>query len=74
VLHVDLMTLPAEERWASLNQFTEAIEHNREPETSGRDNLKSMAMVLGARLAAKRGDVVKISEVLGPDLPPEQRA
>ncbi len=73
VLHVDLMALPAEERWASLNEFTEAIDRDREPETSGRDNLKSMAMVLGARLAAKRGNVVNISEVLGPDLAPEKR-
>jgi predicted dehydrogenase len=70
VLHVDLMALPAEERWASLNEFTSAIQANRQPETSGRDNLKSMAMVLGARLAAQRRSVVEISEVLGFDLPP----
>jgi hypothetical protein len=65
-----LMALPAEERWASLNEFTTAIQANREPETSGRDNLKSMAMVLGARLAAQRRSAVKISEILGLDLPP----
>ncbi|WP_180954974.1 Gfo/Idh/MocA family protein [Bacillus sp. V3-13] len=63
-LLVDLVELPAEERWASLQEFAESILENREPETSGRDNLLSLAMVLGAVQSVKTGNKVLIEEIL----------
>ncbi|MEO2077400.1 MAG: Gfo/Idh/MocA family oxidoreductase [Bacillus sp. (in: firmicutes)] len=65
-LFVDLIDLEAEERWASLQEFAEAIHENREPETSGRDNLKSLAMVLGAVQSVKTGEKVFIDDLLSP--------
>lgn len=63
-LAVDLLQLPSEERWASLEEFANAIHQDREPETSGADNLKSLAMVLAANLSVKLGRPVAIEEVL----------
>jgi predicted dehydrogenase len=63
-LMVDLKELPEEERWASLAEFANAIRENREPETSGSDNLKSFAMVLGAIESAKTGKKVLMKDIL----------
>lgn len=63
-LHMDLLSLPAEERQASLLEFAQAIRENREPQTSGRDNLNSLAMVLGAIKSADLGRPVTMDEVL----------
>ncbi|WP_278089927.1 Gfo/Idh/MocA family protein [Peribacillus frigoritolerans] len=61
---VDLIQLPSEERLASLEEFALSIHQNREPETSGKDNLKSLAMVLGANLSVKMRRPVTIDEIL----------
>jgi predicted dehydrogenase len=63
-LLVDLVELEAEERWASLQEFAAAIHENRKPETSGEDNLKSLAMVLGAVESVKTGEKVYIKDLL----------
>ncbi len=47
-----------------IGEFLEAIGDGREPETSGRDNLKSLAMVFGAIESARTGQRVRI-EALG---------
>jgi len=43
-----------EERYLSLYEFYCALAENREPETSGRDNLHSLSMVFGAIESAKK--------------------
>lgn len=63
-LIVDLVDLEAEERWASLLEFAQSIRENREPETSGKDNLYSLAMVLGAVESVKTGKTILIDDVL----------
>ncbi|MGG3467294.1 Gfo/Idh/MocA family oxidoreductase [Neobacillus pocheonensis] len=64
-LHYDLVNLPSEERLGSLYEFASAIKEDRQPETSGADNMNSIAMVLGALLSVKTGRTVTIDEVLG---------
>lgn len=63
-LIVDLVPMEEEERWASLAEFAKAIREDREPETSGRDNLKSLAMVLGAVESAKTGKKIYLKDML----------
>jgi predicted dehydrogenase len=48
VLEVPLTVLEAEERAGVLAEFAGAVREGRKPETDGRDNLKSLALVLGA--------------------------
>jgi predicted dehydrogenase len=64
-LHYDLLDLPFEERLGSLHEFASAIREDRQPETSGADNMNSIAMVLGARMSVKKGASVTLDEVLG---------
>lgn len=63
-LQADLLRLPAEERQATLLEFSLAIDDNRAPETSGADNIKSMAMVIGAVRSAELGRPVTIEEIM----------
>ncbi len=42
-----------------------ALEENREPEISGRDNLKTMALVDACYLSAREHRAVEIAEVMG---------
>jgi predicted dehydrogenase len=62
VLVPNLIDMPAEERMASVAEFYDAITDDREPETSGADNLKSLAMVLGAKLSAETEKTVDITD------------
>jgi len=48
VLEVPLAVLAAEERAGVLDEFVKAVREDRKPETHGQDNLKSLALVLGA--------------------------
>jgi predicted dehydrogenase len=61
---VDLAELAQEDRWASLTEFAAAIREGREPATSGADNLRTLAMVLGARRSIETGQPVAIADVL----------
>lgn len=63
-MHAELIGMEVEERLGSLFEFYNAIVENRQPETSGEDNLISMAMVIGATLSAKTGRTVTMDEVL----------
>jgi predicted dehydrogenase len=62
----DLVEMQEEERMAAIAEFASAIFEDREPETSGRDNLYSLAMVIGAKYAAKTGECVEVAELLDP--------
>lgn len=52
--------MPSEDRDYSLYEFTHAIKENREPETSGKDNLKSLSLVFSALSSIKENKVVKL--------------
>lgn len=54
-LDVELEAMAEEERWGVLAEFAAAIEGGRQPETSGRDNIRSLALVLGAVESAVAG-------------------
>ena len=59
-----LVSMPMEDRAYSLYEFAEAIAKNREPETSGRDNLKSLAMVFASLDSVKKGKPIVVSKYL----------
>jgi predicted dehydrogenase len=63
-LTLDLVDLAAEDRAGALSEFAASIREGREPETSGRDNLSTLAMVLGACRSIERKCPVSIQEVL----------
>jgi predicted dehydrogenase len=63
-LNFDLLPMDAEDRLATLAAFHHGINHNEEPETSGADNLKTLATVLAARLSVERQETVTLQEVL----------
>jgi len=49
----------------SLHEFVSAVREGREPETSGRDNIRSLAVVFASVLSARTGRRVNVEEVLG---------
>ena len=53
-----LPNLAVSDRAASLARFAEAIESGREPETSARDNIRSLGIVLGCVASIESGEVV----------------
>lgn len=57
---LELRTLPAVDRLGSLSAFAEAITSGREPDSSGRDNLGTLALMAAAITAAQRGTPVSI--------------
>lgn len=61
---VELHRMPCEGQAYSLLEFRRAIGEGREPETSGRDNLDSLAMVFAVTESAARGEPVRIDEIL----------
>ena len=58
---------PPEDRAGVLLEFAGSIRENREPETSGKDNLNTLAMVLGACRSIKERRHVTIEEILAGD-------
>jgi len=58
------VSMPLEDRAYSLYEFAEAIRKNREPETSGKDNLKSLAMVFASLDSAESGNPVLVNKYL----------
>ena len=60
----DLIEMPAEDRYAVLLEFASAIRENREPETSGKDNINTYAMVVASCLSNRLMRPVTIREVL----------
>lgn len=58
------VSMPVRDRGYSLYEFADAITQNREPETSGEDNLKSLAMVFAALESAKSGKRILVEDYL----------
>lgn len=63
----DLLPLLAEDRQGSLAAFRDAVLKGEDGETSGRDNLRTLATVLAVRTSIERGEAVTIDEVLSSD-------
>jgi predicted dehydrogenase len=55
------------DRLGSLAEFRSAIRENREAETAGRDNIRSLALVVAAVESARRRAAVDVAEVLADD-------
>ncbi|WP_134703767.1 Gfo/Idh/MocA family protein [Ammoniphilus sp. YIM 78166] len=55
ILEVPLEAVDEEERWGTVKEFVTAIKENRQPETHGKDNLRSMGLVLAAVESTKNG-------------------
>jgi predicted dehydrogenase len=66
-LFLDLVEIPAEDRAGVLREFAGAIREKREPETSGKDNLNTLAMVLGACRSIREQRRVTMEEILAGD-------
>ncbi|MCM8784814.1 MAG: Gfo/Idh/MocA family oxidoreductase [Candidatus Omnitrophica bacterium] len=58
--NIEPIVLEREDRFLSLYEFYISITENREPETSGKDNLKSLSMVFKSLESIKKGKKVKI--------------
>jgi predicted dehydrogenase len=65
VMDVPLVALEAEERAGTLLEFTTALREGREPQASGADNLRSLALVYGAVDSAKSGAWVELPAFAG---------
>jgi predicted dehydrogenase len=63
-LNFDLLPMAAEDRLATLAAFHDAVSNNEEPETSGVDNLRTLATVLAVRMSVERNAMVTLEEVL----------
>jgi len=61
---IPLDELPLTGQDALLAEFVAAVREGREPECSGRDNLKSLALVFAAIQSAKEGRSVELAELL----------
>jgi predicted dehydrogenase len=59
-MDVPLVALEAEERQGTLLEFTTALRDGREPQASGADNLRSLALVYGAVESTRTGDWVDL--------------
>lgn len=51
------------DRWGTLTEFANAVREGREPETSGRDNLRTLALMAAAVDSATRREPVEIERV-----------
>ena len=63
-VEVPLPPLPAVDRAGCLAEFVAAVRAAREPESSGRENLGSLALALAAIESARRGAAVGPTEVV----------
>ncbi len=61
---VELAQMPCVSQDYSLLEFQQAVAEEREPATSARDNLKSLAMVFAAMESASSGTRVRIDSVI----------
>ena len=64
VLEIPLVALDNEERTAVLREFADAIRVEREPKSSGRDNIQTLALVLAAEAAVPGGGWVDIRDFM----------
>ena len=64
-LECELVNMPVEDREYTLHEFYRSITENKEPETSGKNNLKSLAMTLASIESAKRkGERIRIEDLV----------
>ena len=63
-LTLDLVRMEEEDRWACLAELAASIHEDREPLTSGKDNLGSLAMVIGACKSVSERRPVSMEEIL----------
>ena len=61
----ELVDMPLTNQDYSLHEFVSSIREGREPETSGRDNIRSLAVVFASVLSARTGRRVKVEELFG---------
>jgi hypothetical protein len=52
------------DRLGSLADFSAAIRENKQPETSGRDNIRSLALTIAAVESVRRRAAVDVAELL----------
>ncbi len=64
-MEVQLADVPCAGQAGALREFQEAVAQGREPETSGRDNLSSLAMVFAVMQSAELGEPVRLEELTG---------
>jgi predicted dehydrogenase len=57
-------SMPAQNQACILRHFKDCIENRTEPETSGRDNLKTLSIAMAAIASSKRNARVSIAEFL----------
>ncbi|MGC8976897.1 MAG: Gfo/Idh/MocA family protein [Candidatus Ratteibacteria bacterium] len=57
---IELIKLEREDRFLALYEFYRSIVEDREPETSGKDNLKSLRMVFKALESIKKGKKINL--------------
>jgi predicted dehydrogenase len=62
---VELHRMPCESLEFSLLEFQKAIAEGRPPESNGRDNLNSLAMVFATTRSAALGEPVRIEDIRG---------
>ncbi len=61
---IELLDMPVEDQEYSLREFGASIVECRDPETSGLDNLKSLAMVFAALKSKSTGGCVALADLL----------
>jgi predicted dehydrogenase len=61
---VELQREPSSGQTAALQEFQKAVEERREPETSGRDNLKSLAMCSATVESSRIGAPVNVADMI----------
>jgi len=67
LMEVRLDDVPQEERLGTLAEFARSLDEGRAPETSGAQNLRSLALVLGAIESARsEGGWLSVEELLRP--------
>jgi predicted dehydrogenase len=57
---IEPLKLERDDRFLSFYEFYRSIVEDREPETSGRDNLKSLSMVFKSLESIKKGKKINI--------------
>ena len=62
---IPLISMPAEDQEYSLMEFESSLREGRPPETNGRDNLRSLAMVFGAIQSKSAEEIVRMDDLLG---------
>jgi predicted dehydrogenase len=66
-MEADLTSDLDEDRVFTLGEFGRCVAENRQPETSGRDNLKSIALTYAVRDSALSGERVELAGYLDPE-------